>query len=125
MSVQIVLDVTNEFNSGSESGLPGLIKLDSGGYDYAVVQFISPTDTVTFRHTNDSGDIQGVSDGSAISSTNAQLVQGVNLATGAAATSVGASSLFRFQSNGRYLWLDGSATPVSVTKLLVRLYKIH
>jgi len=99
MSVQIVLDVTNEFNSGSESGFPGLIKLDTGGYDYAVVQFIS--------------------------STNAQLVQGINLATGAAATSTGASSLFRFQSNGRYLWLDGSLTPVSVTKLLVRLYKIH
>jgi hypothetical protein len=125
MSVQIVLDVTNEFNSGSESGFPGLVKLDTGGYDYAVVQFISPSSTITFKHTNDSGDIQGVSDGSAISSDNEQLVQGVNLATGAAATSTGASSLFRFQSNGRYLWLDGSATPVTVTKLLVRLYKIH
>jgi len=32
MSVQIVLDVTNEFNSGSESGFPGLIKLDTGGH---------------------------------------------------------------------------------------------
>ena len=125
MSVQIVLDVTNEFNSGSESGFPGLVKLDTGGYDYAVVQFVSPTGTITFKHTNDSGDIQGVSDGSAISSDNEQLVQGTNLATGAAATSTGASSLFRFQSNGRYLFLDGSATPVTVTKLLVRLYKIH
>lgn len=125
MSVQIVLDVTNEFNSGSESGFPGLVKLDTGGYDYAVVQFISPSDTISFKHTNDSGDIQGVSDGSAISSTNAQLVQGINLATGAAATSTGASSLFRFQSHGRYLWLDGSLTPVYLTKLLVRLYKIH
>tara|TARA_R110002126_G_scaffold274341_1_gene419308 strand:- start:2930 stop:3307 length:378 start_codon:yes stop_codon:yes gene_type:complete len=125
MSVQIVLDVTNEFNSGSESGFPGLVKLDTGGYDYAVVQFISPSGTIAFKHTNDSGDIQGVSDGSAISSDNEQSVQGINLATGAAATSTGASSLFRFQSNGRYLWLDGSATPASVTKLLVRLYKIH
>ena len=125
MSVQIVLDVSNEFNLGSESGFLGLVKLDTGGYDYAVVQFVSPTGTITFKHTNDSGDIQGVSDGSAISSTNSQLVQGVNLATGAAATSTGASSLFRFESNGRYLWLDGSATPVTVTKLLVRLYKIH
>lgn len=125
MSVQIVLDVTNEFNLGSESGFLGLVKLDTGGYDYAVVQFVSPTGTITFKHTNDSGDIQGVSDGSAISSTNSQLVQGVNLATGASATSTGASSLFRFESNGRYLWLDGSATPVTVTKLLVRLYKIH
>jgi hypothetical protein len=125
MSVQIVLDVTNEFNSGSESGFPGLVKLDTGGYDYAVVQFISPSGTIAFKHTNDSGDIQGVSDGSAISSDNEQSVQGTNLATGVAATSTGASSLFRFQSNGRYLWLDGSATPASVTKLLVRLYKIH
>jgi len=124
MSVQIVLDVTNEYNTGLESGEPSLLKIDTGGFDYAVVQFVSPTDAILFKHTNDSGAIEGVSDGSAISSTNALAVQGINLATGAAATSTNASSLFRFQSYGRYLWLDGSASGASVTKLLVRLYKI-
>lgn len=125
MAVQVVIDATNEYNTGSESGFPQLLKLDTGGYDYAVVQLISPTNTITFKHTNDSGDIQGVSDGSAISSDNAFVLQGVNLATGATLTSTGASGLYRFQSYGRYLWLDGTATSATVTKLLVRLYKIH
>ena len=126
MSVQIVLDVTNEYASGSESGTPCLVKLDTGGYDYAVVQLVNPSGTVSFKHTNDSGDIQGVSDGSAVSSANGITLQGVNLANGSGVTSLAASGLVRFQSYGRYLWLDGTGeTPSTVDKILVRLYKIH
>lgn len=126
MSVQIVLDVTNEYASGSESGTPYLVKLDTGGYDYAVVQLVNPSGTVSFKHTNDSGDIQGVSDGSAVSSTNAVALQGVNLATTTNVSSLAADGLVRFQSFGRYLWIDGTGeTPSTVDKLLVRLYKIH
>lgn len=125
MSVQIVLDVTSEYNSGSESGLARLLKLDTGGFDYAVVQLVNPSAAVYFFHTNDSGDIQGVSDGSAVSSANPIAVQGVNLATGAAVTSLNVDGLVRIQSFGRYLWLDGTADNTSVDKLLVRLYKIH
>jgi hypothetical protein len=125
MSVQIVLDVTNEYNTGLESGTPYLVKLDTGGFDYAVVQLISPAGSVNFLHTNDSGDIQGVSDGSAVSSINALAVQGINLATGTAITSLAADGLVRFQSFGRYLWLDGVDDGAAVDKILVRLYKIH
>lgn len=127
MSVQIVLDVTNEYLTGSESGTPYLLKLDTGGYDYAVVQVVNPSEAVNFKHTNDSGAIQGVSDGSAVSSTNAVPLQGVNLASGAGVTSLNASGLIRFQSFGRYLWVDGVADlgGATVDKLLVRLYKIH
>jgi hypothetical protein len=126
MSVQIVLDVTNEYTTGSESGTPGLVKLDTGGFDYAVVQFVNPSGSVAFKHTNDSGDIQGVSDGSAVSSANAVVLEGVNLADGTGITSVAADSLVRFQSFGRYLWLDGSGEELTtVDKILVRLYKIH
>lgn len=126
MAVQIVLDVTNEYTSGSESGTPYLVKLDTGGYDYAVVQLVNPSGAVAFKHTNDSGDIQGVSDGSAVSSDNGVTLQGVNLATGSGVTSLAADGLVRFQSFGRYLWLDGTGeTPSTVDKLLVRLYKIH
>lgn len=126
MAVQIVLDVTNEYLSGSESGTPYLVKLDTGGFDYSVVQFVNPSGSIAFKHTNDSGDIQGVSDGSAVSSANGVTLQGVNLANGSGITSVAADSLVRFQSFGRYLWLDGTGeTPSTVDKLLVRLYKIH
>jgi len=125
MSVQIVLDVTNEYLSGSESGTPYLVKLDTGGFDYAVVQIINPDDAIEFLHTIDSGDIQGVSDGSAVSSTNAVQLQGIDLSTGTGVTSLGVSGIVRFQSFGRFLWLDGTTSPSTVDKLLVRLYKIH
>lgn len=127
MSVQIVLDVTNEYLSGSESGTPYLVKLDVGGYDYAVIQAINPSigDTIAIKSTNDSGDIQGVSDGSAVSSINAFNVFGIDLATNTPTTTLPSTSLVRVQSVGRYIWLDGVGDGVTVDKLLVRLYKIH
>jgi hypothetical protein len=124
MSVQVIIDATQEYTSGLESGTPYLVKLDTGGFDYAVVQFVSVGGEVQFKHTNDSGAINGVSDGSAVSSDNALALQGVNLATGATATSTLASSIFRFQSYGRFLWIDGTATSATLGKLIVRLYKI-
>ena len=116
MSVQIVLDVTADFNANAA------VKLDTGGFDYTVVQLVSPSTTVNFEHSNDSGDIQNVSDGSAVSSTNFVTLQGTNLASGAAVTSLAASGLVRFSYYGRYLKLSG--TSVTATKVLVRLYKI-
>jgi hypothetical protein len=119
MSVQIVLDLTEDFNPHS------VVKIDTGGFDYAVVQFVNPDGSISFFHTNDSGDVQSVSDGSAVSSTNYIALQGVDLSSGTAVTSLAAAGLVRFQSYGRYLSLDGSASGVQVDKLLVRLYKIH
>lgn len=125
MSVQIVLDVTDEYTTGLESGSQYLVKLDTGGFDYAVVQLVNPSGAILFKHTNDSGAVQGVSDGSAFSSTNAVALQGVNLATGGTITSLAADGIVRLQSYGRFLWLDGTAANSTVDKLLVRLYKIH
>lgn len=116
MAVQIVLDVTADFNAGSS------VKLDTGGFDYSIVQLVNPSGSVAFTHTNDSGDIQGVSDGSAVSATNFVAVQGTNLASGAAVTSLAASGLVRFEHYGRYLQLAGSS--VTADKVLVRLFKI-
>lgn len=117
MAVQIVLDVTADFNVDSKT------QIDIGGFDYAVVQLVSPSGTIDFKHTNDSGDIQGVSDGSDVSAANFVTVQGTNLATSSAISTLAASGLVRFQSIGRYLQLVG--TSVTATKILVRLYKIH
>jgi hypothetical protein len=116
MSVQVIIDATEEYTSGTESGTPYLVKLDTGGFDYAVVQFVGIG--------GDSGAINGVSDGSAVSSANALALQGVNLASGATATSTLTASIFRFQSYARFLWIDGTATSATLDKLIVRLYKI-
>jgi hypothetical protein len=125
MSVQIVLDVTNEYNSGLESGTPKIVKLDIGGFDYAVIQAPGASNDIAISSTNDSGDIQGVSDGSAVSSTNYVSVSGTELTGLNTVAFVGTNQLVRVQSVGRYLMLDGTADSVTVDKLLVRLYKIH
>jgi hypothetical protein len=117
MSVQIVLDLTEDFNADAD------VKIDTGGFDYAVVQIVSPTGAIAFQTTNDSGAVQSVSDGSAISATNFSSVQGLVLASQTYASSTIASAIVKFEGIGRYLQLSGSG--VTATKLLVRLYKIH
>jgi hypothetical protein len=125
MSVQIVLDITNEYTTGSQSGQVRRVKLDVGGYDYFIAQIINSTDSIGFYSTNDSGDIQGVSDGSAVSADNWVSIQGIDLSTG---TAVGSASspggLYRFEGIGRYIYFDGSSADSDVEKFLIRLYKI-
>lgn len=116
MAVQQVIDITADFNDGS------LAKIDIGGWDFAVAQFVGTSGTINFASSNDSGDITGVSDGSAASAVNWVSIQGTNLTTGAGATSTNAATLFKFTGVGRYLQLSGSGA--TVTKLLIRLYKI-
>lgn len=116
MAVQQVIDITADFNSGS------LAIIDIGGWDFAVAQTIGTSGTINFTHSNDSGDLTGISDGSAASAVNFVSVQGTNLSTGAGATSTAADALFKFTGIGRYLRFSGSGA--SATKFLVRLYKI-
>lgn len=117
MAVPQVIDVTNDINADGRS------ITDIGGFDYAVVQLVSPTSTATFASTNDSGDVTGVSDGSAASATNFIDVQGTNLNSGSAVSTLAASGMVRFQSVGRYLRIMGPG--LTVTKALIRLYKIN
>ena len=118
MAVQQRLDVTTDINNNS------ICQLDIGGWDYAVVQLVSPTGTFTFSTTNDAGDITGVSDGSAVSATNWIVCQGTNLNTGSGITTLASSGIVRFQSVGQFLQIAGAAA-AQVTKAIVRLYKIH
>lgn len=118
MATQLIQDITTQFNQNE-----GEWNMDVGGWDYAVVQLVTPTASVSFETSNDSGDIEGISDGSAISATNFISVQGINLTTGTGVTSLAASGLVRFQGIGQYLRFD-SAPGTSATKVLVRLYKI-
>ena len=118
MSVQKVLDLTEDFNANS-----GSVTIDVGGFDYSVVQIVSPSGAIAFLTSNDSGAVQGVSDGSAVSATNFSSVQGLVLASQTYVSSILASGILRFEGVGQYLQLGSSNA--TVTKLLVRLYKIH
>lgn len=117
MALQDIQDITLSFNQNG-----GDWNMDVGGWDYAVVHLVTPTGQVDFLTSNDSGDITGVSDGGPVSAANFVAVQGIVLATGAGATSLNATGLIRFTGIGRYLRLQSSSA--SVTKALVRLYKI-
>ena len=118
MAQQQRLDITADLNNNS------IWQGDIGGWDYAVVQLVTPTGTFTFNTTNDSGDVTGVSDGSAVSATNWIATQGTNLNSGSAVTTLAASGLVRFQSVGQFLQITGGAA-AQVTKAIIRLYKIN
>ncbi len=116
MAVSNIQDITAPFNAN------GFHNMDIGGWDFAVVQLVSPSGAINFLHSNDSGDITSVSDGSAVSATNFVTVTGINLASNAGATSLNVSGLIKFNGIGRYLQLSGAG--VTATKILVRLYKV-
>lgn len=117
MAISRIVDVTDDFNADSQA------ILEVGGYDYIDVQLVTPTGAVNFENTNDSGAITGVSDGSAASAINFVAVQGTNLGTGSAVTSLNASGVVKFNGIAQFFRLIG--TGVTVTKALVRLYKIN
>lgn len=116
MAVQQILDLTADINADGRS------TVDIGGWDYAIIQLVTPTSTATFQTSNDGNDVQGVSDGNAASATNFIDVQGTNLNTGSGVTTLAASGLVKFSYIGRYLRIIGPG--LTVTKALLRLFKI-
>ena len=119
MAISVVQDVTVQFNNN------GFINLDCSGWETMVVQLESPTGTVYFNHTNDSGAVTGVTEGSPALSTGYQPVQGVNLANGATLDSTAATGLYRFQYIGRFLQLTNNAGSATASKVLVEFSKIY
>lgn len=117
MAVEKLLDITSDINAD------GRATLDIGGWDNAIVQLVTPNTTATFSSTNDGGGITGVSDGSAASAINFIVVQGTNLNSGSAVTTLAVSGIVRFTNIGQYFRIEGPG--LSVTKALVRLYKIN
>ena len=117
MSVQRLIDVTADINAD------GRATLEIEGWDNAEVQLVSPTATATFQTTNDAGGVTGVSDGSAASATNFIDVQGTNVNSGSAVTTLAASGIVKFTNLGNFLRIIGPG--LTVTKAFVRLYKIN
>ena len=118
MALSTVLDLTTDFNSDS------LTKIDVSGWDWIVVQIEgSPSGAIAFKHTNDSGAVEGATDGNALSSTNYVAVQGTDLSSGTGVTTTSAAGLFKFPVIGRFFSLSGTSI-TGVTKMLVHLSKI-
>jgi hypothetical protein len=110
------IDVTTQFNAN------GQFNQDVGQWDYVIVQLVSPSGTINFLCSSDSGAIQGVTDGNATSATNFNAVEMTNLATNGTGTSAAASGSYKFNVVGRYLQLSGAG--VTATKVLLQLNKI-
>ena len=117
MAVQRIVDVTSDINAD------GRAIVETGGWDNAEVQLVSPTATATFGVSNDAGAITGVSDGSSLSATNFTNLQGTLLSDGSSVTTLAASGIVKFSNIGQFLRIMGPG--LSVTKALVRLYKIN
>jgi hypothetical protein len=117
--ISTVFDATTNFQAGGTS----LQNIDLSGWDYCVVQLVGPSGSINFLSSNDDGSITGSVQGGPLTSANFTAVQGVNLATGAAATSGGVAGLWKFSGIGRFLQLSG--TGITATKILVYLSKIH
>lgn len=117
MAVERIIDVTSDINAD------GRAVIECGGWDNAEVQLVSPNTTATFATSNDAGAITGVSDGSSASAQNFIDVQGTNVNSGSAVTSLNTSGIVKFTNIGQFLRIIGSG--LTVTKAIVRLYKIN
>lgn len=116
MGLSIVKDVTSDFNADSK------VNLDISGFDVVVLQIESPSGAINFNTTNDSGAVQGVSDGNASTATAWRGVQGTDVLNGSGATNASATTIIKFTNFGRFIQFVGSA--VTVSRMLVMLYKI-
>jgi hypothetical protein len=111
------LDLAEEANANSNT-----VVIDVSNYDYCLVQPIGAA--ASFQSTIDSGAIQGVSDGSAVSAAN--FVDAYGLRTNGATstslnTAVADGGIIKFNVVGRYIKITCDD---DVSKLLVMLTKI-
>ncbi len=114
MALSQYLDFTADFNSN------GLINIEIGSWDYVIVQLVTPAGAVTFNTTNDDGGANGTGYGSDATAINWVAVQGTNLNTGTAVTTLNASGLVRFGYIGQFLQLTGT----TAVKVIVRYFKV-
>ena len=111
-------DLTTSFNAN------GKVQIDTSNYDYVMVQIVTPSGTISFASTNDSGAITGATDGNATSALNFVSCQGTNQTNGTAETSTGsANSLHKFSLVGRFLQISGGAGS-TVAKIYVAYNRV-
>ena len=96
--------------------------IDVSNWDYVVAQFVSPSGTISITATNDSGDVEGITDGGPATATNFTAIQATKLADGTAVTAVAAAGLYKMNVVGRYIKFSGASA--SATKIIIMLAKI-
>jgi hypothetical protein len=96
--------------------------IDVSNYDYVVAQFVAPTGTISITSTNDSGDVQGTTDGNYTTAANFTAVYATKLSTNTAVTAVDAAGLYKINVAGRYLKFGG--TSAAASKIIIMLAKI-
>lgn len=115
------IDKTNEFNAGT-GNTPGVLTIDTSGWDYTIIHFVGTTGNTSFAGSNDGGAVQADAEGNPVSATNFVSVQGINQTTGAAGTTAAAGTIYKFSSVARYLQLTGTVN--TSAKILVYFAKI-
>jgi len=98
------LDVTAEFNANNG------VKVDVSGWQNCTIQVTgTPSGTINVTGTCDSGAVQGVSDGNAVSSEGYTAIQVTNLATGAAVTAISAAGNYKAVVGTKFIQVGGSS----------------
>ena len=111
-----VIDATDSFNA------TGSFYQDVSGWDSAVVQIVSPSETISFKTTNDDNAVLGDLLPAPEVPTNWLTLEGINLADKTNVSSVSASANVAFGIIGKYLQLEGAtvSTAPSFAYLLSR-----
>lgn len=93
--------------------------VDIGAFEHLTIQVIGLAGTCNIAGTNNGGAVTGVSDDSPATATDFNAVQAVNLTSGAAATAVTGTTLFRISPvSFKYLRLGDGAT-FAATRVLI------
>lgn len=107
--ISTVVDATASFNTN------GNFYQDLSGWDSAVVQFVSPSNEISFSTTNDDGSITGQLLPAPEVPLNWVSVLGVNLTTKTDVGSISGSGIVEFGIIGKYLLLQGTAIATTTT----------
>lgn len=120
MALSLTQDVTVEFNQD------GFYIADASNWDYLIWQFVGPSTTIGIYATNDSGAIQGVTDGFALTSINYTSVQATDLSSGATVDSITGDGLYRVAQTGQFVKFgpnESSELPITADKVIIRYHK--
>lgn len=100
-----VVDATQSFNK------LGQYYQDLNGWDFAIVQFVTPSALINFSTSNDNGNVDG---GQLLPAPevpkNFITVQGINLATKSNLSAINFDGLVQFSAIGKYLLLQGAVS---------------
>ena len=99
-----VVDATQSFNK------LGKYYQDLNGWDFAIVQFVTPSALISFSTSNDNGSINGQLLPAPEVPENLITVQGVDLATKSNISAINFDGLVQFSAIGKYLLLQGAVS---------------